>query len=275
MPMRMMRRYRTSAGRALGVAALGALLSGCATKGDIRALQTEVREELRAQAARQDSLMTLLRRESMSTQDTLRTQADQLVDFRGDITRLLQQLTQGQARLEALVGENQRQTAAIRNQLAGGGVAVAGAAAAGAAAGVGAAGPGNETLVGVGGGNADQLYGVARDQHQRGSLSAAQQAYEQFLEDYPNDPRAADAHFYLADILEQQNRPDDALEAFREIPTLYPTASRVPDALFRMARLQLDMGDSDDARATLERIVNTYPDSAVAFLARDMLEDLR
>ena len=272
--MYMMRRNRISAARALCVVAAAVVLGGCATKSDIRALQTEVREELRAQAERQDSLLSLLRREAMSTQDTLRTQSDQLFDFRGDITRLLQQLTQGQARLEAMVGENQRGIAAMRVQT-------------GTGRPVGPAGPGvaadtatvaatqGETLAGVGGGNADQLYAVARDQHQRGSLSAAQQAYEQFLESYASDPRAPDAHFYLADILAQQNRPDDALDAFQEIPSLYPTAPRVPDALFRIARLQADMGDTDDATATLERLVNTYPDSGVAFLARDLLEELR
>jgi tol-pal system protein YbgF len=273
--MYMMRRNRrASVACAFSALAATVVLGGCATKGDIRALQTEVRQELRAQAARQDSLLVMLRREASSTQDTLRTQSDQLFDFRGDITRLLQTLAQGQARLEAIVGENQRGIAAMRGQ------------------GVGTARPlgpltdtasvrpsgGNETIAGVGGGgggNADQLYQVARDQHQRGSLSAAQEAYGQFLREYPRDPRAADAQFFLGDLLSAQDRPDDALEAFQAIGTRYPTSQRVPDALFRIARLQVDMGDEDDARATLQRIVNTYPDSGVAFLARDMLEELR
>jgi len=273
--MCMMRRNgRTSAARALGVVAAAVVLGGCATKSDIRALQTEVREALRAQAARQDSLMSMLRRDALSTQDTLRTQSDQLFDFRGDITRLLQGLTQGMARLEALVGENQRGIASVRAQLGAGG-APGPSVGPGAAVDTTAARPrGGESLLGVGGGNAEQLYGVARDQHQRGSLGAAQQAYEQFLAEYPGDARAPDAHFYLADILSQQNRPDDALEAFQQIPSLYPTAGRVPDALFRIARIQADMGDTDDARGTLERIINTYPDAGVAFLAREMLEEI-
>jgi len=267
----MRRKRRCSAARALGVVAAAVVLGGCATKGDIRALQTEMRLELQAQAARQDSLMAMLRREAMSTQDTLRTQSDQLFDFRGDITRLLQSLTQGQARLEALVGETQRGMAALRSQ-------------GGTNRGTPGTTPdvstdptptrGTETVQGVGG-NADQLYGVARDLHQRGSLSAAQQAYEQFLRDHPSDARAPDARFYLADILSQQNRPDDALAAFQEIPQRYPTAARVPDALYRIARIQADLGDTAEARRTLERIVNTFPDSGVAFLARDMLEEIR
>jgi len=276
--MCMMRRNaRIPAARAFGVVAAAVFLGGCATKSDIRSLQIELRDELRAQAARQDSLLALLRRETASTQDTLlRTQSDQLFDFRGDITRVLQALQQGQARLEAMVGENQRGIAAMRSQ---GGVA---GRATGAAPLVDTAptGPvtgragGNEAVAGVGGGNADQLYNIARDQDQRGSMAAAQQAYEQFLADYPNDARAPDAYWFLGDLLERQNRPDDALEKFQEIPARWPTAARVPATLFRIARIQVDLGDRDDARATLERLVNTYPDSDMAPLAREMLEDL-
>lgn len=259
---------------ALAAVAAAFVLGGCATKSDIRALQTEVREELRAQAARQDSLMLFLRREAASTQDTLRTQGDQLVDFRGDITRLLQSISQGMARLEALVGENQRQIATVRSQLSGGGV-TAGPEPAPRGNERLVPGGGNEAVAGVGGGgNAEQLYAIARDQHNRGSLSAAQQAYEQFLEEYPNDPLAADAQFFLASVLEEQNRPDDALDAFLQIPTLYPAAARVPDALYRAARIQADLGRREDARSTLQRLVNTYPDSGVAQLAREMLDEL-
>jgi tol-pal system protein YbgF len=118
------------------------------------------------------------------------------------------------------------------------------------------------------------LYGIARDQHQRGSLSAAQQAYEQFLEEYPNHPLAADAQFFMADILEQQDRPEDALQSFLGIPSLYPTASRVPEALYRAGILQADLGQTDEARSTLQRLMNTYPDSGVALLAREKLEEL-
>jgi tol-pal system protein YbgF len=218
--------------------------------------------------------MAMLRRDAESTQDTLRTQSDQLVDFRGDITRLLQSISQGQSRLEALVGETQRGVASMRAQ--GGNSR----APTGSTTGPGLTEdstvtrpPGGETVRGIGG-NADQLYAVAREQHQRGSLAAAQRAYEQFLAEYSSDLRIPDAHFYLADILSEQNRPEDALQAFQQIQTLYPTAARVPDALYRVARLQADMGDREDARATLERIINTYPETGVAFLARNMLEEL-
>jgi tol-pal system protein YbgF len=268
-----MRRYdRLERFAVVGVLALA--FAGCATKGDIRNLQTEFRTELRAIAARQDSVLAVLRLQTAVMQDTLRTQSDQLFDFRGQIATQLQAITQGMARLEAISGENQRGIAGVRDQLAnirrgtgGGGPPLQMIDSAQAA------GPGPETLPGTGG-NAEQLYQVAREQHNRGSLTTAQRAYEDFLEQFPTHALAPDAHFFLADVLIQQDRPEDALETLQEIPTLFPTAARVPEVLFRIATLQREAGDEDEARATLERIVATYPDASITFLAREMLEEL-
>ena len=255
--------------------AVALALAGCATKGDIRALQTELRQELVSLGARQDSLLTALRAETMSTQDTLRTQSDQIFDFRGEITRQLQAISQGMARLEAISGENQRGIASVRDQLANirrlpTGPAQQPTQLVDSAQST----PTNPETVAGAGGNAEQLWGVAREQHQRGSYSTAQRAYEQFVEEYPSHPLAPDARFYLADILTQLDRPEDALAAFQEIPTLYPTASKVPDALYRAAALQHEAGDDDEAKVTLERIINTYPDATIAMLARDLLAEI-
>ena len=78
----------------------------------------------------------------------------------------------------------------------------------------------------------------------------------------------------LADILEQQKRPQDALETFQNIQRLYPTSPKVPEALYRIAELQIELDDVSGAKATLERIMNTYPGSMMAMLARDRLDEI-
>lgn len=258
---------------ALGILAIA--LAGCATKGDVRTLQTELREEIAGLGARQDSLLAELRFLNSSTQDTLRTQADQLFDFRGELTRQVQAITQTLARLEALTGENQRGIASVRDQLANLRRLPAAQSQPPQMMDSTQAAPTNPETVGGAGGNAEQLYAVGREQHQRGSLATAQRAYEQFLEQYPTHALAPDAHFWLADVLTQLDRPEDALEALQQVLTLYPTAARVPDTLYRVAVLQHEAGDEEEARATLERIINTYPDTTMAMLARDLLAELQ
>lgn len=257
----------TTTARFLGAIILAVTSAGCAMKGDIRLLQ----EELRAIAAQQDSLVSQLRVEAQSTQDTLRTQGDQMFDFRGDTNRQLLLINESLVRLEAIAGENQRGMVSVRDQLAN--MRRAGVSTGQQAATPDSAG-GSESL-GVGGsGNPDQLWRVAQDQLDRGSLTSASRAFQQFVTDHPNDPRRPDAHFFLADILTQQNRPQDALQAFQAIQQMFPTASRVPDALYRVAVLQQQLGDVTAAKATLERIVNTYPSETISMLAREKLREI-
>ena len=260
---------RTTA-RVITALAVAVVSGGCAMKGDIRTLQ----EELRAVAARQDSLITMLALETQQTQDTLRTQSNQMFDFRGDIARRLQQIEESLARLEAIAGENQRGMAGIRDQLANlrrGGVTTGQGPSGGGGT---TSGGGGENLLGGSSGNADQLWSAATQQRNRGSLNSAVVAYEQFIAEHPDDPRAVDAYFQLGDLRSQQDRPEDALERFQQIPQLYPTSPRVPEALFRIALLHEEFGDVEEAKAVLERIMNTYPDAPVSGLAREKLREI-
>jgi tol-pal system protein YbgF len=251
-----------AAARAILAVAAVSTLGGCAMKSDIRVLQSEIR----TLTVRQDSLITELRIATASTQDTLRTQSGQLFDFRGEITRLLRETREELGQMRALTGENQRGIAALRDQLARGGMPAAG--------GGGATG-GSESVAGVGGGsNALQLWETATQQLSRGQLNTAQRAFQQFLAEHPNHDRAPDAYFFLADIMVQQGQSQEALRGFEEVQARFPNSSRVPDALYRIALLQIEAGNVSQARQTLQRIVNTYPDTAIALIARDKLEEI-
>ncbi|MDZ7780324.1 MAG: tetratricopeptide repeat protein [Gemmatimonadota bacterium] len=264
-------RYPTAARAFLAVAAV-ATLGGCAMKSDIRDLQAEIR----TLTVRQDSLITELREATASTQDTLSNQAGQLFDFRGEITRLLRETRDEIAQIRALTGENQRRIVGIGDQLANQRVVSGGGGAAGARPGDTDEGAGvSEELPGVvSGSDAAELWQTATQQLARGSLNTAERAFEQFLDEFPNHDRAADAYFFLADILEQQGESEEALEGFREVQERFPGSARVPDALYRIALLQIEAGDVDEARQTLERIVNTYPETAIALIARDKLDEI-
>lgn len=258
------------AARVLATLAAAVMATGCATKGDIRSL----REDLRDLAIRQDSLLQQVRVDARSTQDTVRQQSDQLFDFRGDISRQLQQMNQSLSRLEAMTGENQRAIVGVRDQLANLRRLPTGPS--GAVGEPSMAGGGGEgTAPGVGAGGAvEDMFNAGVQQFNRGSNTAARAAFESFLQAYPNDPLAPDAHYYLADILVQDNRVEDALAAFKKIPELFPTATKVPDALYRIGLLQIELGQKSEARATLTRVVNTYPNSGVATLASEKLKEL-
>lgn len=243
-------------------------VSACATKQDIRDLRTELADELQRIAASQDSLRTEIREQSLQTQDTLRNQRGQLVDIRGDVLTTLNRIGSQLSQVQELVGQNSLSIASMRDQMAmmrTGGVAGAGA---------GGAAPEDAPTMSSGAGEADATYNAAIRQFQRGSLSAARSAFQQFLTSYPSHELAPQAHYYLADILVQENELEEAIEAFGEIAELFPTAEVVPNSLYRIGVLHIELGNEDEARSVLQRVVNTYADTNVASLARDRLAEL-
>ena len=268
-------RVRYPAARALFAMAALVALGGCATKGDIRNLQTE----LIALSARQDSVLDQLRVQAISTQDTLRTQSNQIFDFRGDITRQLRLIGESLNQIEALAGENQRGIRSIRDQVSNMRTqrqTVSRGPVSDSSAVVGGTAPG--------GGNADQLYETARDQMNRGSMTTARVSkrcsrclamFEGFLRSHPNHELAPDAQFNLAHVLKEQGELDEALAAFGEVQTRHPTAERVPDALYRMALIHIERDDDDEAIDLLERVINTYPDALIAEIAAEKLAEIR
>ena len=255
--------------RAAALAAALFVSVGCATKGDLR----RVEAEMAGLAERQDSLLALMAREAASTQDTLRSQNDQLFEIRGDVSRRLQRILDELVTLRELTGQNQRTIASVRDQLEGlrrGGLSAA------PGLGTGTQAPGPDQLGGAvaASGLAEQTYNTAVQLHQRGSLGTAQQAFEDFLGRYGAHVLAPEARFYLGDILERQDRLQEAIETFGQIPELHPTAARVPDALYRIGLLNLGLENRQEGVRFLERVANSYPDSDAAELAREALREL-
>lgn len=261
-----MKRHWIRSGRAAALAAALLVSSGCATKGDLRRLGVDIS----ALTARQDSMLAALTRQNAVTQDTIRRQGDQLFEVRGDVSRQLQQILDQLSTLTELTGQNQRTIAAVRDDLEDlkrGGVATAPSR--------GEAIPGVEQAVGGSAGTADQIYGSAVQQYNRGQLVTAQRVFTDFIEQYASHQLAPDARFYLADILEQQGHQPEALAAFDQIRELHPTSPKVPDALYRMGLLHLALGNRTQGRSLLEQVVNTYPDSNAAGPAGEKLREIR
>lgn len=260
---------KIQASRAAVLTAALLAFSGCATKGDLRG----VTDQVRALAVRQDSMLSVLTQQNAVTQDTLRRQADQLFEVRGDVSRQLQRILDDLSSLRELTGQNQRVIASVRDQLEGlrrVGIPVQG----GVTDSVAGTGDPPDDL-GVPEGVAEATYGAAVDQYQRGSHATAQRAFEDFLQQYANHPLAPDARFLMADILAQGGRVQDALDGFNQIPELHPTSAKVPDALYRIGLLHLELGNTSEAMLFLDRVVNTYPDSNSAGPAQQRLRELQ
>ncbi|MFO8174819.1 MAG: tol-pal system protein YbgF [Gemmatimonadota bacterium] len=263
---------RIRGGRWLLLAFLGLSISGCATKRDLR----DLRSEIQALAEQQREALNQIEGLNLAVQDTLRGQSDALFESRGETLRLLRQMEQQLITLRELTGQNQRALTTLRDLLESGRASAMPPTVRTDPPGQGQVldpdfepepqPPPSEAAV--------ETYNAAVRAFNRGNIGSARRAFNEFLQRYPNDPLAPDAHFYLADLLVQEDRLEEGISAFLRIPELYPTAEKVPDALYRVGVIYMTMEEDEDARQYFERVVSSYPDSGAAILAQERLDEI-
>jgi tol-pal system protein YbgF len=250
------------------VGLLGLTLTGCATKGDLR----DVQDEIRALADRQQEAIQELSGLNMAVQDTLGRQSDAIFESRGDINRRLQGIEQEILTIQELLRMNQQSLMTIRDLIESG-----------RSVGVSPmrtdTEPGRRMDVGFlpaeeRAGGPVEMYNTAATQFNNGSLNTARRAFQQFLREYPTDPLAPNAHYYLADILVQEERLEEAVPAFLRVRELFPTAEMVPDALYRVGETYIQLEQLADAREYLQMVVNSYPDTDAAKEAQERLDEI-
>lgn len=228
--------------------------TGCATKGDLRDLQTEIRDL----AVRQDSLLAEMRRQNRSTQDTIRQTSDQLFQIRGDVSSRLMAIEASIDRISEMVGQVQAGMVDLRDQVGSGAIGRSRSS-------------GVDPMGGGSPGDAIDLYNAAIRSYNMSQWTAARFGFESFLEAYPSDDLVPSAYYYLGEVFVQLGDPDAAIEAYQMVTRNYPNSDQVPAARLGLGLTYRDQGESALARNQFETVINTWPDSEEAAAAREAL----
>lgn len=256
------------------------LLTGCATKGDVRDLQEEMQEI----AARQDSVMAELHRSQRAAQDSAAQETrEQIEAFQRELAAQLRDLEDELLVTREIAGQSQRRLAQLQDQLEAQ-PPTPQQPPPGGAAGATPAGDreGDDPWGGEqagGGGDEAELFDGALEALERGQLNAARFGFGELVNESPNHDLAPRARYYLAHIMaeeaEEEEGFEEAIEAFLEIAEYHPGADAVPEAYLRVGGIYLEeLDDEDSAREYFERILESFPDSEAAELAQDRLDEL-
>ena len=121
--------------------------------------------------------------------------------------------------------------------------------------------------------------GVARDDYDRaynqvlnGDYSLSAQSFRQFLADYPDDPLASNAQYWLGESFYSRGLYREAADAFLKTYTDYPNTSKAPDSLLKLGLSLGSLGQRDAACATYSELLAKYPETATAVLNRARAE---
>lgn len=262
-------------GRHAALAGLLLVAFGCATKGNVRQVETQLLV-LRAETARQDSVRAAELARIIRLEQTLldslagARQAVRVLDARigVDLTDVQRQLLQ----IQELSGQSQRQLSVLKAQLD--------ARAETQVAAPPPTVPSDTTAAIVvvpsaPTASAEQMYTGAINQYRRGSIGVARRAFLEFLQQYPTHPNVPDAMYFVAESFDA-SAPDSAITRYNELKTRFPKSSRAPTALYKIGYLlETAVKDGTRARAAYLRLIAEYPRSEDAELAKNRLETLK
>jgi len=98
--------------------------------------------------------------------------------------------------------------------------------------------------------------------------------FKAFNATYPQSSYAANAHYWLGQLLFNKGELNDAEQEFSIVVEQYKESSKRPDALLKLAMVAQKLNEINKAVNLYKQLLNEYPDSTSAQLAQPRLESL-
>jgi tol-pal system protein YbgF len=108
-----------------------------------------------------------------------------------------------------------------------------------------------------------------------GNYDLAVGGYMEFLTKYPDSPRAADAHFGLAEAYFNQKNYAQAVVEYDLFLKKYRTNDKAQSALYEKGVAQAGENELQEAIDTFNQVVRTYPNTIEATNARLRIRQIR
>jgi tol-pal system protein YbgF len=101
--------------------------------------------------------------------------------------------------------------------------------------------------------------------------TAAADAFNSFIANYPEGEYAANARFWLGECYFNTGRYREAIDSFTKVLDMKPAAGRAADALFKIGLSWQKLGNPAKSSTALQSVVDTYPESKAAAQAQQHL----
>ncbi|MDO6612120.1 tol-pal system protein YbgF [Shewanella sp. 1_MG-2023] len=99
-------------------------------------------------------------------------------------------------------------------------------------------------------------------------------AFSDFIKQYPDSTYAANANYWLGQLLFNKGTFAEAKQAFDTVVTKYPNSNKRGDSLVKLGMIAEKEGDSATAKTFYNRVLKEYANSASARLAQQQLSAL-
>ncbi len=122
--------------------------------------------------------------------------------------------------------------------------------------------------------DAEALFTGAQRDYAMGTYDLALKGFYDFASQYPDDPRAPDALYYIGLIYDSNQQYDDAVKAFDQILERYGNIPKAGDARFAKANSLMKAGKKAQALKEFQDFLAQYPTHVNAATARARIREL-
>jgi len=120
----------------------------------------------------------------------------------------------------------------------------------------------------------EQSYQAAYRDVTNGKYELAAQELQDFLTQYPDSPRVAEAHFYLGEAQYAQERYLEAAGEYQKVTHDFPASRLAPAAYLKMGRAYVQLEERSLAEKAFKTLIDKHPNSEEAKQAESALKQL-
>ncbi len=99
-------------------------------------------------------------------------------------------------------------------------------------------------------------------------------AFRDFIDDFPNSQYAANAHYWLGQLLFNKQNWQEAKAQFSEVADGFKNSSKRAESLLKLGVIEQRLGNTGQAREYLNAVISQYPNSSARKLAESRLNSL-
>lgn len=119
---------------------------------------------------------------------------------------------------------------------------------------------------------AQALFEAGVNDYNARNYAASERSFKDFLKNYPNNARAAEAQYYLGECLFSRNQYPQAALEYDVVIKKFPKSSSAPSAYLKQGICFGKMKQPEAARMQMQAVISKYPSSPEAARAKAFLK---
>jgi len=121
---------------------------------------------------------------------------------------------------------------------------------------------------------AEKLYAFAKKSFDQKNYETARDAFEKFLETYPDSDKADNARFWIGEVYFNEKWYEKAILEYQSVMDNYPKGNKVAAAYLKQGIAFQELDETGNARLVLKELIRKFPDTNEADIARKRINQI-